>query len=55
VRTQEHVYIEFEGRRGREIYDLREDPRQTHNLIGTEEGRSVAGALRAMFEDLQEE
>jgi hypothetical protein len=53
VRTKQHVYIEFEGRRGCELYDLQEDPRQRINLIHTDEGREIARGLKAMLEDLK--
>jgi N-acetylglucosamine-6-sulfatase len=53
VRTQEHIYIEFEGRRGRELYDLEADPRQTRNLIRTEEGKRLALKLGKTLEDLK--
>ena len=44
VRTKEHIYIEFEGRRGSgTLYDLKEDPRQRVNLIHTDEGRRQRG------------
>lgn len=51
VRTEKHVYMEFEGRRGSELYDLKKDPRQLQNRIGTEEGKRVAAELRQMLED----
>lgn len=54
VRTREHIYIEFEGRRGQELYDLVDDPRQRHNLIRTEEGKRIAAELRATLEDLKQ-
>jgi N-acetylglucosamine-6-sulfatase len=50
VRTKEHIYIEFEGRRGRELYDLQADPRQKNNLIHADEGREIARGLKAMLE-----
>jgi N-acetylglucosamine-6-sulfatase len=53
VRTQQHIYIEFAGRRGRELYDLHVDPRQMHNLIHTEAGRDIASVMKAMLEDLR--
>jgi N-acetylglucosamine-6-sulfatase len=53
VRTREHIYIEFEGRRGCELYDLKKDPRQRVNLIHTDEGRKMAQGLKAMLEDLK--
>ncbi len=53
VRTRKYAYIEFQGRRGRELYDLENDPRQTRNLIHTEEGRRVANRLRVKLESLR--
>jgi N-acetylglucosamine-6-sulfatase len=55
VRTKEHIYIEFEGRRGCELYDLLEDPRQRINLIHTAEGRKIARGLKAVLEDLKDD
>jgi N-acetylglucosamine-6-sulfatase len=52
VRTEEYVYIEFEGRKGRELYDIRDDPRQLHNMIHTEEGKRIAEGLKGMLENL---
>jgi len=52
VRTEGAVYIEFEGRRGSEFYDLRVDPRQQENLIRTREGRRVADELKRVLETL---
>jgi N-acetylglucosamine-6-sulfatase len=53
VRTRQHIYIEFAGRRGQELYDLLDDPRQRHNLIHTEEGQRIARGLRVTLEDLK--
>jgi N-acetylglucosamine-6-sulfatase len=53
VRTRDHIYIEFAGRRGRELYDLQNDPRQKNNMIHTEEGQRIARGLKAMLEDLE--
>jgi N-acetylglucosamine-6-sulfatase len=52
VRTERYVYIEFEGRRGRELYDLQNDPRQLHNMILTTEGKRIAGGLKGMLQNL---
>jgi len=54
VRTKQHIYIEFEGRRGCELYNLQEDPRQRINLIHSDEGREIARGLKAMLEDLKD-
>ena len=54
VRTEKHVYIEFEGRRGPELYDLENDPLQSRNLIDTEEGKRVASELKKILESPKE-
>lgn len=33
VRTTKHIYIEYEGRRPPELYDIEADPRQMRNLV----------------------
>ncbi len=53
VRTDTHTYIEFEGRRGIELYDLVNDPRQFNNIIDTDEGRALAKKLKGMLEGLK--
>ena len=53
VRTDRHMYIEFQGRKGCEIYDLQNDPRQLDNLIHTEQGQRLAGKLKGMLEDMK--
>jgi N-acetylglucosamine-6-sulfatase len=52
VRTARYVYIEFEGRRGRELYDLKNDPSQSKNLIHTEAGQDLAEGLEEILEAL---
>ena len=54
VRTEKYIYIEFEGRRGCELYDIQNDPRQLNNMIHTEEGKKIATGMKAMLEDLKE-
>jgi N-acetylglucosamine-6-sulfatase len=54
VRTERHMYIEFEGRKSRELYDVQNDPRQLRNMIGTEEGKRLARELREMLARLRE-
>ena len=53
VRTNTHVYIEFEGRRPPEIYDLMHDPRQMKNIIDTAEGKQLLPELKQTLEDLK--
>jgi N-acetylglucosamine-6-sulfatase len=54
VRTEKHMYIEFEGRMGRELYDVQNDPRQQRNMIHAEEGKRLAAELRKTLEALAE-
>ena len=54
VRTERHVYIEFEGRRGSELYDMENDPNQSKNMIDTAEGQGIAEGLKGILEDLGE-
>jgi N-acetylglucosamine-6-sulfatase len=54
VRTDRNIYIEFEGRRGRELYDLENDPKQSRNMIHTREGQGMAEGLKEILEDLRE-
>ena len=54
VRTEKHMYIEFEGRKGRELYDVKNDPRQLRNMIDTEEGKRLARELGEMLAALKE-
>ena len=53
VRTDTHIYIEFEGRRPAELYDLARDPRQKQNLVGTPDGDRLQPGLNEMLEALK--
>jgi N-acetylglucosamine-6-sulfatase len=53
VRTDTHIYIEYEGRRHAELYDLVRDPRQKRNLFGTPEGDRLLPELKRMLETLK--
>jgi len=46
VRTERHLYVEFEGRFDPTLHDVQADPRQRRNLIGTPEGERAQPALR---------
>ncbi len=52
VRTEKYMYIEYEGRRKPELYDMEKDPLQEENLMSTAEGSAKATELRRMFESL---
>ena len=47
------MYIEYEGRRKPELYDMQNDPLQEENLMNTEEGRANAAKLKEMIEPLK--
>jgi N-acetylglucosamine-6-sulfatase len=53
VRTEKHTYIEYEGRRKPELYDVENDPRQQRNLMETVEGEARAVELKKMLESLR--
>lgn len=53
VRTEKYMYIRFEGRRGKELYDIQNDPRQMNNMIHTEQGQRIALELAQMLEELE--
>jgi N-acetylglucosamine-6-sulfatase len=55
VRTEKYMYIEYEGRRKPELYDMESDPDQERNLMSTAEGRARAAELRKTLESLKEE
>lgn len=42
VHTRDHIYIEYQGRRPPELYDLKTDPKQTQNLVGGVDERELA-------------
>jgi hypothetical protein len=52
VRTERYTYIEYEGRRKPELYDLESDPRQEKNLMNTAEGRAHATELSELLKSL---
>ena len=54
VRTEKYMYIEYEGRRKPELYDMRNDPVQEENLMNTAEGRAQAAKLRKTLESLKD-
>ena len=54
VRTEKYMYIEYEGRRKPELYDMRSDPLQEANLMNTAEGRAQAVELGKTLESLKD-
>jgi N-acetylglucosamine-6-sulfatase len=53
VRTGQHMYIEYEGGRTPELYDVITDPREKSNLIMTPEGSRLLPELRGMLQALK--
>ncbi len=54
VGTERHKYIEYEGERGPELFDLVADPREMKNLYGTPEGRALLPELKQALEALKQ-
>jgi N-acetylglucosamine-6-sulfatase len=55
IRTNRHIYVEYdENSRPIELFDVIDDPRQQHNLIGTAEGDRLAPELKQQLRDLVE-
>ena len=53
VRTRTHKYIEYEGRRRPELYDLVNDPKEKTNLIGTDNGARLLKRLKPLLQELR--
>jgi N-acetylglucosamine-6-sulfatase len=53
VRTETHKYIEYEKTLTPEIFDLKNDRGEKHNLYGTQEGDRVLPELKKMLTDLK--
>jgi N-acetylglucosamine-6-sulfatase len=53
VRTEQHLYVEFEGRFAPTLHDVVADPRQQRDLMGTPEGERVLPQLREQLAALR--
>jgi N-acetylglucosamine-6-sulfatase len=53
VRTETHLYAEYQGGRPPDLFDVVNDPREKHNLMGTAEGERVLPTLKEMLEGLR--
>ena len=53
VRTETHIYTEYESRRRPELFDIVNDPRQQRNLMDTPEGDKLVPELKEMLEGLK--
>ncbi len=52
VRTGRHLYVEYEGRRRPELYDIARDPRTMTDITATREGAAALPALRRRLREL---
>jgi arylsulfatase A-like enzyme len=55
VRTTRYKYIEYKGRKPRELFDLQTDPREQRNLMNTIEGRNLLPQLQKRLAELRRE
>jgi len=53
VRTDTHKYIEYEKTLAPELFDVRADPGELHNLAGTPAGERILPELKGMLEALK--
>jgi N-acetylglucosamine-6-sulfatase len=54
VRTKSHIYIEYEGGRLPELYDIVNDPREMHNLMNDPASAQLVPQLKEMLEGLKQ-
>ena len=55
LRTERYKYIVWECCRDPEIYDLKKDPRERHNLLSTTQGAELAEKLASELDRLKDE
>ncbi len=51
VRTDRYLYVEYQGQRGTELFDVQKDPRTMRDIRATREGKSVLPGLQDMMKD----
>jgi hypothetical protein len=49
VRTERFLYIEYQGRRAPELFDIQKDPRTLQNLIASPDGKKVLPELQELL------
>ena len=54
VRTATHMYMEYQGGRPPELYDIVNDPRQRQNLIGTPDFEQLLTEMKELLADFTE-
>jgi N-acetylglucosamine-6-sulfatase len=56
VRTESYKYLEYQNnKRPKELFDLKSDPKEKHNIINTDEGRKLEKQLKHELERLKKE
>jgi N-acetylglucosamine-6-sulfatase len=55
VRTDRHLYVEYEGGRPPALFDIRNDPRTKRNLVSSPEGQKVLPELKQLLEKHKQE
>ena len=53
VRTDRYKYVEYQGRKADELFDLSRDPGEKHNIIHTPEGQAMLPELKARLEEFR--
>jgi arylsulfatase A-like enzyme len=53
LRTTRYKYIEYQGRKPWELFDLRVDPRERYNLMDTMAGRNLLPNLQKRLAELR--
>jgi arylsulfatase A-like enzyme len=54
IRTERYKYIEYEGKRAAELFDIVADPREMNNLYRTPEGQALLPELKKALERLKQ-
>jgi arylsulfatase A-like enzyme len=54
VRTERYKYIEYQGDIDNQLFDLKTDAREQHNLIAADAGRALLPRLKTMLADLKQ-
>ena len=51
VRTRQYLYVEYDGRRLPELYDIQRDPRTLQNIIDSPSGRQQLPELKKLLDE----
>jgi len=53
VRTSQYKYIEYEGSKGAELFDIIADPREKKNLVKLPRGREILPEMKRLLKELK--